>query len=175
MLSELCVFLHRPSTFTLQDKWKGKKTHKEKRWNRIRTFRLTASADTSSPLLNMSGVPRQCDVIMLPVCRPNQSGQSAMGGEECWRGASGFFKIKQRGGEEQILITSPWTGPRWRARIAPRWSASPARRSPPECRPERWLQGSETRQGQRRDTDPTTTRPSCLGSRSEPRNTRLNL
>lgn len=45
----------------------------------------------------------------------------------------------KRGGGAAVFITSPWTEPRWRDLTAPRWSASPGRRSPPACRPARWL------------------------------------
>lgn len=46
-----------------------------------------------------------------------------------------FFKIKSG----RSIIASPWTEPRWRSPTAPRWSAWPARRSPPRCHPGWWL------------------------------------
>lgn len=59
-----------------------------------------------------------------------------------------LFKIKQTECEEEeeqslSFITSPSTEPRWTDPTAPRWSASPGRRSPPACRPARWLQTEE--------------------------------
>lgn len=80
-----------------------------------------------------------------PVCRVVDERWETKGwGEAAVCRSTFLLKIKQTECEEEeeqslIFITSPSTEPRWTDPTAPRWSASPGRRSPPACRPARWL------------------------------------